>query len=138
MHTPSVGTVHDTCQSACKTMKLQSKQLMTLSASYSKRPFEKSGDAILETLTITMESLHKLQDSLLKTAKIMKMELESDHIVDVDTVTVTKKEYVLLNAVFDEYTNVITSNEFSLFSNQHNIQSGLLECRDNEEKSSAS
>ena len=69
----------------------------------------------------------------------MRMELESTEIQELnsDPVILTKKEYLLLNAVFHEYSNIITSNEFSIFSKSHDIHRELgleLKCQDKGEK----
>ena len=103
-------------------------------------PFEESGKEILESLSSITKSLSDIQDSLNKSGKAMRMELESISIHDVndDPVLVTKREYLLLNAVFQEYSNIVTSNEFSIFSKSHDIHRELgleLRCRDKEEKS---
>lgn len=64
----------------------------------------------------------------------MNVELENNTPLEMDTIVVTYKEYVLLNAVFSEYTNVITSKEFSLFSSDHSICEEIGKCQDNEKK----
>lgn len=144
MTNPSSTFVNDTCLASCKIMKLQSRQLMCLSSSYLKIPFKESGKEILESLTNITKSLNDIQDSLNKTGKFMRMELddielESTDINDLnsDAVLLTKKEYLLLNAVFQEYSNIITSNEFSIFSKSHDIHRELglnLKCQEKEEK----
>ena len=118
---PSETMVKDTCLTACKMMKLVSKQLMVMSASYERIPLEKSSSPIYDTLLVVMESLRSIQESLIKTGSVMKLELSTE--VTVDTfpkeIIVTEKEYKLLNAVFLEYMTVqSTSQEYSLFSSQ--------------------
>ena len=137
MATPSSTLVNETCLEACKAMKLQSRQLLKLSASYDKIPFEKSGKDILETLNITIKSLNDIQNSLIRTGKIMNSEIEDNTFLEpIETVVVTKKEFILLNAVFREYTDVLTSNNFSIFSKSHGMNNLLgTPCQDKGEKS---
>lgn len=133
---PSVAVVDETCRAACKAIKLQSKQLLMLSASYSKLPFEASGDEILEVLSVTMESIERVQDSLTKAAKKMKMGLEDETRLPSapETVIVTAKEYLFLNAVFQEYTKD-SSETYSLFCSSLDICSEARQtCLDNAEK----
>lgn len=129
---PSFGVVDDTCRAACRAMNLQSKQLMILNASYSKRPFDKSGDVVMKALTTTMTSIQETQRALKEAAQSMKMELETEDVHVPNNVLVTAKEYVFLNVIFEEYTDTITSREFSLFSKQHDI---CKQCRGNGEPS---
>ena len=103
-------------------------------------PFEESGKEILESLSSITKSLSDIQDSLNTSGKAMRMELDSISVHDVndDPVLVTKKEYLLLNAVFQEYSDIVTSNEFSIFSKVHDIHRELgleLKCQDRGEKS---
>ena len=134
MTNPSFAFVNDTCLSTCKAMKLQSKQLMCLSSSYQKRPFDRSGKTILESLLKITKSINDIQNSLIEAGNEMKIDLETNNeLVNDEPVIVTNKEYRLLNAVFQEYSDKFTSNEFSLFSNPYDI--GLTICQDKEEKS---
>ena len=137
MTKPSFAFVNDTCLSACKAMKLQSKQLMCLSSSFQKRPFEKSGESILEALMKITKSINDIQDSLIETGNEMNIELETNkELINDEPILVTNKEYRLLNNVFQEYTEIIdTSNEFSIFSNSHDIhrELGLEICQNKEE-----
>ena len=140
MKTISVAVVDETCRAACKAMKLQSKQLLMLSASYSKLSFEASGDDILEALNATMNSIERVQDSLTKAAKKMKMDTDESRLPCFpDTVVVTAKEYLFLNAVLQEYTKTFTqdsSGNYSLFSSSLDICSGARQtCLDSAEKS---
>ena len=132
MATPSVAVVDETCRAACKAMKLQSKQLLMLSASYSKLPFDEAGDEILRVLAVTMESIQNIQESLTGAARAMNQglaeELGDPHFPD--TIVVTAKEYAFLNAVFQEYTTD-SSKEFSLFSSPSDICAGARPCQDN-------
>ena len=116
---PSEAVVKDTCMSACKIMKLISKQLMVMSASYERIKLENSSSPIYETLGVIMESINSMQDSLIKTGSMMKIELakELEGETFPEQVIVTAKEYRLLNAVFLEYmTSQCTSESYSLFS----------------------
>ena len=136
MTNPSCTFVNDACLSACKAIKLQSKQLMFLSSSYTKKPFLHAGESVLDTLTSVMKHLNDIQDCLNKTGNIMKIELDkNEELVQDDLIVVTKKEYLLLNAVFQEYSEFLTSNDFSIFSNAHDIHKELgLKCQDSGEK----
>jgi len=138
MATPSVAVVDETCRAACKAMKLQSKQLLMLSASYSKLSFD--GDEILRVLAVTMESLQNIQESLTKAAKRMKLDLDETTVPRFpDTMVVTVKEYEFLNAVFQEYITITlppSSKEFSLFCSSSDIcAEARSQCQDNAEKS---
>jgi len=116
---PSDALVKDTCMSACKMMKMVSKQLMVMSASYDRIPFEKSSSPIYDTLGVIMSSIGAIQESLIKTGSIMKIELNEELSGEnfPDEIVITTKEYKLLNAVFLEYmTAQSTSEEYSLFS----------------------
>lgn len=148
MPTPSISVVDDTCRAACKSMKLMSKQLLVMSSSYAKLPFDKSGDEILEVLSVTMKSVSVMQDSLTKAALSMKLDMqhlpntqntqdtrEFRHLFP-DTVVVTAKEYALLNAAFLEYTAMLSgaSENYSLFSSVTDMCSAARPCQDNAEK----
>lgn len=152
MPTPSISVVDDTCRAACKSMKLMSKQLLIMSSSYAKLPFDKSGDEILEVLSVTMKSISLMQDSLTKAATSMNLDMQhlpntlntqdtqdTQHLFP-DTVVVTAKEYALLNAVFLEYTEILSgaSENYSLFSSANDICSAARPCQDNAEKSNGS
>ena len=151
MPTPSISVVDDTCRAACKSMKLMSKQLLIMSSSYAKLPFDKSGDEILEVLSVTMKSIRLIQDSLTKAATSMKLDmqhlpdtLDTQHLFP-DTVEITAKEYAFLNAVFQEYTEIFSgaSENYSLFSSVTGICSAARAvqpstCQDNAEKSNGS
>ena len=128
--------VNDACLSVCKAIKLQSKQLMILSSSYAKLPFLQAGESVLNTLTSVMKHINDIQDCLNETGNIMRIELDkNEELVQDDLVVVTKKEYLFLNAVFQEYSELLTSKDFSIFSNAHDIHKELgLRCQDNEEK----
>ena len=141
MPTPSVAVVDDTCRAACKAMKLQSKQLLMLSSSYAKLPFRNSGDEILQVLSATMESIQNVQESLSKAAIAMRQELGNSTKIEEfpETILVTAKEYALLNAVFQEYTNNISSRDYSLFCSASDICSEARQsCLDNVKKSNDS
>lgn len=144
MPTPSVAVVDETCRAACKSMKLMSKQLLMMSSSYAKLPFDKCSDEILEVLAVTIKSINLIQDSLTRAATRMKLDFpEPDTKPDVpDTVVVTAKEYALLNAVFREYTEIFSgaSQNYSLFSSVTDICSAArpISCQDNAEKSNSS
>lgn len=144
MPTPSVAVVDDTCRAACKSMKLLSKQLLILSSSYAKLPFERAGDDIHRVLSVTMSSIQNIQEALVEAALKMNLDLESRVPSDLvpETVVVTVKEYTLLNAVFQEYTENVasSSNNYSLFCSGSDICSDAREnsfksCQDNGEKS---
>lgn len=142
MATPSVAVVDETCRAACKAMKLQSKQLLMLSASYSKLPFDEAGDEVLRVLAVTMESIQNIQESLTRAARTMKQDLEESTLPRFpDTMVVTAKEYAFLNAVFQEYTSSDSSKEFSLFCSPSDICVGArskldqTQCQDNAETS---
>lgn len=83
------------------------------------------------------KSINDIQDSLIETGNEMKIELETNkELIKDEPILVTNKEYRLLNNVFQEYTEIIdTSNEFSIFSNSHDIRRelGLEICQDKEE-----
>lgn len=139
---PSVAVVDETCRAACKAMKLQAKQLLMLSASYAKLPFDNSGPEIFQVLTVTMDSIQKIQKTLTTAAEHMKEDLgniESISIAPPQTLVVTAKEYAFLNAVFQEYTASIvdSSQDFSLFSMDIG-ETARRSCRDNAEKSNDS
>lgn len=142
MPPPSISVVDDTCRAACKSMKLVSKQLLIMSSSYAKLPFDKSSDEILEVLSVTMESIRLMQDSLTKAATSMKLDLDTldtQHLFP-DTVVVTAKEYAFLNAVFHDYIEVFSgaSKNYSLFSSATDICSAARPCQDNAGKSNGS
>lgn len=140
MSCPSVAVVDETCRAACKAMKLQARQLLMLSASYAKLPFENSGQEIFQVLTVTMDSIQKLQKSLTTAAERMKGDLgveNQENEIFPQTLVVTVKEYAFLNAVFQEYTTSIldSSENFSLFSTHSDIGATARQsCRDNAEK----
>ena len=139
---PSVAVVDETCRAACKALKLQSEQLLKLSSSYAKVPFDCAGDDILQVLRVTMESIQTMQESLTEAAKSMKCDLEETPTtlkVFPDTIVVTGKEYTFLNAVFQEYTDSISSRDYSLFCSPHDIcDSARQSCQENAEKSNES
>lgn len=140
---PSVAVVDETCRAACKALHLQSKQLLMLSSSYAKVPFDRSGDDILQALNVTIESLQTIQESLSKAAKSMKCDLDLEDTNNLkvfpDTIVVTGKEYAFLNAVFQEYTDSISSQDYSLFCSPHDIcESARQTCLENAEKSNSS
>lgn len=134
----SVAVVDETCRAACKAMKLQSKQLFLLNASYNKIPFEVAGDEILEALSVTMESIERVQDSLTKAAKKINKDFQDEGLPNPpETVVITAKEYAFLNAVFQEYVTSTqnTSENYSLFCSPFDICAGARKtCLDNEEK----
>lgn len=137
---PSFAIVNETCIATCKSMKGLSRQLMLLSASYQKGNFSTSGVIIYRSLLQIMESVRHIQDSLEIAAKSMNFDIdsESDEISFPDSFVITTKEYAFLNSVLAEYTSIITSKPFSLFSSQL-IDVDLhreinTQCPDNEEK----
>lgn len=137
---PSVAVVQETCVAACKAMKLQSKQLLLLSASYAKLPFDNAGNEILNVLGVTMKAIQQIQESLTIAGEAMNQDLEEDFNQDFpQTLVVTEKEYAFLNAVFQEYTSSIlsedSSKDFSLFCSTSDICTGARPCQDNAEKS---
>lgn len=145
MPTPSVTTVDDTCRAACKSMGLLSKQLLILSSSYAKLPFEKSGDEIHQVLSVTMASIRNIQRVLRSAAEKMNEDLESPNQdsrpLFPDTVVVTAKEYAFLNAVFQEYTETVvnSSKSYSLFCSESDIcAEARNSCQDKGEKSKES
>lgn len=133
MPAPSVDVVDQLCKSACKAMKLQSKQLLMLNASYAKQKFNKSADDILKALQITVKSIHDVQNSLTETAILMNQEFDKqleDDLLEDDlptTYLVTQKEYIFYNVVLQEYYEIITasSKDFSLFSSPLDRESCL-------------
>lgn len=128
---PSYAVVSETCLSACKCMNGISKQLMLLSGSYKKGEFVSSSAVIYACLSQIMESVSKMQESLEIAGASMKVELSDiDKHSFPETFVVTAKEYTFLNKVLEEYTEIITSKPFSLFSSQNIIPP----CPDNEEK----
>ena len=129
---PSFAVVSETCLAACKCMKGISKQLMLLSGSYKKGEFVSSSADIYDCLSQIMQSVKKMQESLETAGKSMNVEIcELEKHSFPDTFMVTAKEYVFLNKVMAEYTDIITSKPFSLFSSHH-IN---LPCPDNADKS---
>ena len=142
MGSPSVAVVEETCVAACKAMKLQSKQLLMLSASYAKLPFDNAGNEILNVLDVTMNAIQKIQESLTSAAESMNVGNQDLGNVDntfPQTLVVTEKEYAFLNAVFQEYTSSIlsedSSKDFSLFCSTSDICTGARQsCQDNAEK----
>ena len=136
MSFPSVAVVDETCRAACKAMKLQSRQLLMLSASYAKLPFDEASDEILQVLAVTMESIRNTQESLTNAARAMSMDTkkqEDPHFPE--TMVVTVKEYKFLNAVFEEYTTKTHSSEFSLFYSPSDICAEARSCQDSAETS---
>lgn len=114
---PSVAMVTDICLSLCKAMKLISKQLVSLSGSYSKIPFQEDGD-VYETLSDKMKDVRHIQYSLVNISKEMNIQIDNDlELLMPEKIIITQKEYKLLNNVFTEYTDMIsnTSEPFSLF-----------------------
>ena len=112
---PSVAMVMETCLSACKAMKMISKQLLSFSGSYSKLPYKKDGD-VYESLSDVMKDLRHIQYSMVNIAKEMNLQIDNDfEIIMPDHFVITEKEYRLLNNVFDEYTGIISSKPYTLF-----------------------
>lgn len=148
MPTPSVAIVDDTCRAACKSMRLLSKQLMILSSSYTRLPFERSGDEIHQVLSVTMSSIQNIQEVLKTAAEKMNEDLQIDQDVQPqfpETVSVTAEEYAFLNAVFQEYTETVvnSSKKYSLFCSGNDICSEARTltpkpCQDKGEKSKES
>ena len=118
------GMVKDTCMSACKIMKLLSKQLLVLSTTYEKMPLESSCVQIYETMGVVIESTRKIQDSMIKSGNAINEEiLESGIEEDVfpDEVSMCLKEYNLLTSVFKHHLEIQNDNinsfgSYSLFS----------------------
>lgn len=125
---PSEAIVEETSMSACKMMKMMSKQLLILSATYKKVPFEKRKctDTIYKTLKVVVQSIEKMQESLIESGRAMNEEIdETDMTGDTkfpSEVVITLKEYRFLNALFLEYMSNThgSSEDFSLFS-QSNV-----------------
>ena len=139
MSTPSVAVVEETCVAACKAMKLQSKQLLMLSASYAKLPFDNAGNEILNVLDVTMKAIQKIQESLTSAGESMNQDLGNVDNTFPQTLVVTAREYAFLNAVFQEYTSSIlpedSSKDFSLFCSTSDICTVAQQsCQDNAEK----
>ena len=114
---PSVAMVTDTCLSLCKAMKLISKQLVSLSGSYSKLPFQENGD-VYQSLSDIMKDVRHIQYSLVNISKEMNIQFDNDlELFMPDEFIITQKEYKFLNNVLTEYTGIIsnTSEPFSLF-----------------------
>ena len=137
MSSPSVAVVEETCVAACKAMKLQSKQLLMLSASYAKLPFDNAGNEILNVLDVTMKAIQNIQESLTNAGSAMNQDLGINMNNFPKTLVVTEKEYAFLNAVFQEHTSSIfsedSSKDFSLFCSGNDICAGAR-CQDNGEK----
>jgi len=118
--TPDV--VKDTCMSACKMMKLLSKQLMVLSTAYEKIPLDESCAQIYETLGVVIESTNKMQESMIKSGNAINEDMNGvERDVFTDQVAMSQREYRLLTSVFQNQmeiqNDVISSSEpFSLFS----------------------
>lgn len=136
----SISTIDDTSRAACKTMKMLSKQMMILNASFKKDEdfISSHGDEIYKVLSNSLSALRGIQNSLLKLGvKIMNSDdtkqIEEDiGEIEKDTptcITVTLKEYTFLNAVFLEYTKIQTnsSDEYSLFSSHNSSDNLVLE-----------
>ena len=119
--TPDV--VKDTCMSACKMMKLLSKQLIVLSTTYEKIPLNESCAQIYETMGVVIESTRKMQESMIKTGNAINEDMDSgvEGNTFTDQVVMSQREYRLLTSVFqhqmDIQNDIISSSEpFSLFS----------------------
>jgi len=114
--------VRETCLSACKMMKLLSKQLIVLSTTYEKVPLHSSCDQIYETMGVIIESTRKMQESMIKSGNAINEDMSgSGGDVFTDQVAMSQREYRLLSAVFqnqmDTQNDTISSSEpFSLFS----------------------
>lgn len=135
----SISTIDDTSRSACKTMKMLSKQMMILNASLKKDDNLVSlhCEEIYKVLSNSLSSLRGIQNSLLKLGvKIMDSDdtkkIEED-IGELEKntpkcITVTLKEYTFLNAVFLEYIKIQTnsSDEYSLFSSPNSSDNLVL------------
>lgn len=67
--------------------------------------------------------LNDIQDSLTTSAKLMQIDLEENSsLIPTEACTaVTTRDYYILNAIFEEYTDTPTSNNFSIFSKYHDI-----------------
>jgi len=120
---PSPEVVRDVTQSAIKMMKLLSKQLQVLSATYEKMPLESSCVQIYETMEVVMESTRKIQESMVKTGNAINAEMSGSEIseeVFPDIVAVTRHEYNLLESIFQDAVdvqnnNINSSKDYSLF-----------------------
>ncbi len=121
---PSEAIVEETSMTACRMMKMISKQLMILCATYKKVPFEKRKctDKIYKTMKVVVQSISKMQESLIESGTVMNADIdETDATGDTQfpsEVVITLKEYRFLNAVFLEYISERhgSSDDFSLFS----------------------
>ena len=120
MSQPSTALVTDSCLSICKSMKLMSKQLVSFSASYSKIPFKENNNInVINSILEIIKDVNSIQKVLTELAKDMKIEIENmPQSFIPENVTITGKEYILLNNVFQEYTKLVsdTSDSFTLFS----------------------
>lgn len=135
----SIATIDDTSRTACKTMKMLSKQMMILNASLKKDDefVSSHSDEIYKVLSNSLSSLRGIQNSLIKLGVNIMNSVDTNEIekdieeIEKDTpkcITVTLKEYAFLNAVFLEYTKIQSnsSDKYSLFSSQHSNDNIVL------------
>lgn len=117
----SPSMVNEVCSSACKSMKMLSKQLMIMDSTYSKIPTTDIN--LYDKLSSIIESINDIQSTLTSIGHELSESMETKCEIP-DNTTVTTREYNFLNSVFEEYVGHVqktiqeesTSGSFSIFS----------------------
>ena len=121
----SPSMVNEVCSSACKSMKMLSKQMMIMDSTYSKIP--NADIKLYDQLSSIMESINDIQSTLTSIGHEMSETIETkcEDICIPDSTIVTTREYNFLNSVFNEYVEHVqttiqdeetTSGSYSIFS----------------------
>lgn len=99
----SVAVFDNTSRSISKCMKSISNQIQKLNRKWMKKKHRDSDSEVFSRMTIISDRITDIQDELVSIGEILDEEVETEHVIIPDKVTITGKEFVLLNNVFMQY-----------------------------------
>lgn len=99
----SVGVFDNTSRSISKCLKSVSNQVQILNRKWIKKKNSDSDSEVFSRMTTIENKITDIQEEINSIGIIMEEEVEIEHVDIPDNVTITRKEFVLLNSVFMQY-----------------------------------
>ena len=99
----SVGVFDTTSRSISKCLKSVSNQVQILNRKWIKKKFSDSDSEVFSRMTTIANRITEIQEELISIGLLLDEDVETEHVIIPDNVTITGKEFVLLNSVFAQY-----------------------------------
>lgn len=102
---PSVDTMDSTNRAISKRMKSLSIQVQSMNREWIKNKYHKSDNYVFERMSLILKQTSDIQDELDSICEIMKVDTDNENFTIPDKITITGKEFTIMNQLFILYTS---------------------------------